>query len=346
MPESTPQREDLQPEVLLERRLEMRLEQLRSWLKKVLNTETIALTPASADASFRRYFRVPHAGTTRVVMDAPPAQENCEPFVRIAGLLDAAGVNVPQVLAQDMEQGFLLLTDLGRKTYLDVFKADASHKLADALFKDAIKALINWQLASHADVLPDYDASELLRELNLFPDWYLARHLQVELDEIQRAELDQVFEHIVARIQVQPKTFVHRDYMPRNLMHSDPNPGVLDFQDARYGPIAYDVLSLFKDAFISWPEEQVTLWAHHYWRGARASGLPVPSEFSEFQEAMDWIGVQRHLKVLGIFARISYRDGKPQYLQDAPRFLAYLQPVIARYPELAPLASILNAGQK
>lgn len=342
MPESTPQREDLRPE----RRPERRLEQLRSWLQKVLDVETIALTPASADASFRRYFRVQHAGTTRIVMDAPPAQENSEPFVRIAGLLSAAGVNVPQVLAQDLEQGFLLLTDLGRKTYLDVFKADASHKLADALFKDAITALINWQLASSAHVLPDYDASELLRELNLFPDWYLARHLQVELDKTQLAELDQVFEHIVARIQAHPKTFVHRDYMPRNLMHSAPNPGVLDFQDARYGSIAYDVLSLFKDAFISWPEEQVTLWAHHYWRCAQASGLPVPSEFAEFQEAMDWIGVQRHLKVLGIFARISYRDGKPQYLQDAPRFLAYLRPVIARYPELAPLASILNAGQK
>ncbi len=326
MPESAPQREDL------------RLEQLDTWLKKVLGSDEFSLAPASADASFRRYFRVRHADTTHIVMDAPPAQENSEPFVRIAGLLDEAGVNVPRIVAQDLAQGFLLLTDLGKQTYLDVLDTDN----ADTLFRDAIHALLEWQLASRAGVLPEYDAHELLRELQLFPDWFIARHLQVGLSAGERQALDAVFQRIVERALAQSRVYVHRDFMPRNLMRSQPNPGVLDFQDARFGPIAYDVLSLFKDAFISWPQAQVTEWTRYYWQSAHDRGLPVPSDFVQFQQDVDWIGVQRHLKVLGIFARIHHRDGKPQYLQDAPRFLAYLRPVVSDYPELAPLAQILD----
>lgn len=314
-----------------------RLSELQAWLSRQLPNPAYDLEPASADASFRRYFRVRHAGGTSVVMDAPPAQEDSTPFVKIAGLLADAGVHVPDILAQDLENGFLLLEDLGAQTYLDVLTPDN----AGQLFADAIDALVTWQTASQPGVLPDYDATELHRELQLFPDWYLLQHLQVTLDTAEKQALAGVFERIVERALAQAQVYVHRDYMPRNLMLSQPNPGVLDFQDARYGPIAYDVLCLFKDAFISWPDEQVRAWSQIYWNAARASALPVPGDFTQFQQDMDWIGVHRHLKVLGIFARIRYRDGKPQYLEDAPRFLSYLRPVLARYKELAPLAEIL-----
>lgn len=315
-----------------------RLNELRAWLTRTLQSADFDLAPASADASFRRYFRVSHGGATRVVMDAPPTQEDCTPFVRIAGLLAAAGVNAPSILAQELRKGFLLLEDLGTQTYLDVLTPDN----ADALFKDAINALLDWQAASHPGVLPDYDATVLQSELSLFPDWYLQRHLGVTLASAEQRDLGAVFDTIVARALAQARVYVHRDYMPRNLIFSCPNPGVLDFQDALYGPIAYDVLSLFKDAFISWPQEQINGWSWDYWRRARERGLPVPTEFSCFQEDLDWMGVHRHLKVLGIFARICHRDGKPHYLGDAPRFLSYLRPVLARYTELAPLADIVQ----
>lgn len=316
----------------------LRLAQLRAWLTQVLGSDTFSLAPASADASFRRYFRLTHAGVTRIVMDAPPPQEDCAPFVRIAGLLAQAGVNSPDILAQDLDNGFLLLEDLGAQTYLDVLTEDN----ADALFQDAIKALVDWQAASRAGVLPDYDATILQRELNLFPDWYLHQHLGVVLDATEQRSLRTVFNHIIERALAQPRVYVHRDYMPRNLMLSRPNPGVLDFQDALYGPVAYDVLSLFKDAFISWPQAKVDAWTQDYWRAACERAVPVPAEFSRFRQDVDWIGVHRHLKVLGIFARIRHRDGKPQYLEDAPRFLNYLRPVLARYTELAPLADIIQ----
>ena len=326
MPESTAEHADL------------RLAQIRIWLKDLLKSDDFSLAPASADASFRRYFRVSHAGSTNIVMDAPPAQEDSAPFVRIAGLFADANVHVPKVVAQDLERGFLLLTDLGRQTYLNVITPDN----ADALFKDAIQALLDWQCASRPNVLPEYDAPELLRELQLFPDWYIARHKQITLSSTEHQNLDRLFQIIIEKAQAQAQVYVHRDYMPRNLMLSKPNPGVLDFQDARYGPIAYDVLSLFKDAFISWPQERVSQWTEQYWQAARDRDLPVPVNFDDFQHDVDWIGVQRHLKVLGIFARIHHRDGKPQYLQDAPRFLNYLMPVVAKYPELAPLGDLLK----
>jgi N-acetylmuramate 1-kinase len=297
-----------------------------------------SLRPASADASFRRYFRVDTASGSVIVMDAPPDKEDSRAFVAIAAMLRAAGVNAPEVVAQDLENGLLLLTDLGATTYLDALNADN----ASQLFDDATDALILWQLATRPGVLPLYDETLLRRELALFPDWYVARHLQRTLDARQAKMLQDMFDRIVAANLAQPTVFVHRDYMPRNLMVSTPNPGVLDFQDAVIGPIAYDVASLFRDAFISWDEERVLDWTARYWEKARRAALPVPADFGAFWRDVEWMGLQRHLKVLGIFARINYRDGKPHYLADTPRFTAYVRHVARRYEELAPLARVFD----
>ena len=271
-------------------------------------------------------------------MDAPPEREDCRPFVRIAALMQAAGLNTPEVLAQDLERGFLLLTDLGTTTYLSALN-DAN---ADELFRDAVDALLKLQLASRAGVLPAYDEALLRRELDLFPDWYVARHLGVELNDEQRRTLAEMTALIVANNLAQPAVYVHRDYMPRNLMISKPNPGILDFQDAVFGPITYDVASLFKDAFVSWEEARVLDWTVRYWEKARRAGLPVNADFGEFYRDFEWMGLQRHLKVLGIFARINYRDGKPGYLKDTPRFVHYVRAVCERYPQLKPLARLLD----
>lgn len=249
-----------------------------------------------------------------------------------------AGIHVPQVLAADLDQGFLLLTDLGDTTYLNALNEDN----AAVLFSDAINALIAWQRASRPGVLPPYDRALLQREMDLFPDWYVGRHLGLTLSDAQRATLSRINNLLADSALAQPAVYVHRDYMPRNLMVSTPNPGVLDFQDAVYGPITYDVASLFRDAFISWPEERVIDWAARYWERARQAQLPVDADFGEFYRAFEWMGLQRHLKVLGIFARICYRDGKPAYLEDAPRFIAYVRAVCARYAALAPLAQLLD----
>jgi N-acetylmuramate 1-kinase len=320
-----------------------------AWLTRELGGATFSIAPASADASFRRYFRISgldgpagsHGGKTRIVMDAPPPQEDCRPFIRIAGLLADAGLNAPRIFAQDVERGFLLLSDLGHQTYLHAMNADGG-KSADTLFGDAIDALIRWQLASKPGVLPPYDEALLTRELNLFPDWYVAKHLQREMTGGQREVLQKMFARILASNLAQSAVYVHRDYMPRNLMISSPNPGVLDFQDAVYGPISYDVASLFKDAFISWDEERVLDWAIRYWQRARKAGLPVAPDFGAFYRDFEWMGLQRHLKVLGIFARINYRDGKPHYLADTPRFVAYVRAVCKRYDELAPLYNLMD----
>jgi len=311
---------------------------VQDWLSRQLGGRTFSLAPASADASFRRYFRVTLADATLIVMDAPPDHEDCRPFVRVAGLMAAAGLNVPAVLAQDLERGFLLLSDLGSTTYLAVLNDDN----ADGLFRDATDALIRWQLASRESVLPAYDEALLRRELDLFPDWYLRRHLGIEPDARQRQSLEMVFRLIVANNLAQPRTYVHRDYMPRNLMLTEPNPGVLDFQDAVYGPITYDVASLFKDAFISWDERRVLDWIIRYWERARKAGLPVKDDFGEFYSDCEWMGLQRHLKVLGIFARICHRDGKPAYVKDTPRFLGYVRAVCERYASLSPLLQLLD----
>jgi len=308
------------------------------WLSRALHGREFTLAPASADASFRRYFRITLPDSTLILMDAPPAQEDCRPFIQVAALMAEAGLHVPRIIAQDLAQGFLLMSDLGPTTYL----AALNEGNADGLFHDATAALIRWQLASREDVLPPYDEALLRRELELFPQWYLKRHLGVELDARQHQSLHAVFDLIIANNLAQPRTYVHRDYMPRNLMLSDPNPGVLDFQDAVYGPITYDLASLFKDAFLSWEESRVLDWTIRYWERARAAGLPVRGDFGEFYRDLEWMGLQRHLKVLGIFARIFHRDGKPAYVKDTPRFLGYVRAVAERYADLSGLLRLLD----
>jgi aminoglycoside/choline kinase family phosphotransferase len=320
-----------------------RLESLERWLADRFRDKDFALAPASADASFRRYFRVTFATgapRTLIAMDAPPEREDCRPFVHVAGLLANAGLHAPRVLDQDLAQGFLLLDDLGDTTYLATLQADRSR--ADGLFADAIDAIVKWQLASRPGELPPYDAALLRRELDLFPDWYVAKHLGVTLAPAQAATLERTFALVVASNLAQPKVYVHRDYMPRNLMVCDPNPGVLDFQDAVYGPIAYDVVCLFKDAFLSWEEERVLDWTIRYWEKARAARLPVDADFGAFFRDLEWMGLQRHLKVAGIFARLAHRDGKRAYLADTPRFIGYIRSVCRRYDALKPLALLLD----
>ncbi len=315
-----------------------RLEALDAWLGRTLGGREFTREPASADASFRRYFRVCSGDRTWVAMDAPPEREDCRPFVKVAGLMREAGVHVPEIVAQDLAQGFLLLSDLGRRTYLQAF--DGTNE--EALFRDATGALVDWQAASREGELPPYDEALLRRELALFPDWFVARHLGVTLDAAERESLEQVFRRILERNLAEPRVFVHRDFMPRNLMVSEPNPGVLDFQDAVHGPISYDIASLWRDAFVTWEEERVLDGTIRYWEAARKRGLPVRADFGEFWRDVEWMGLQRHLKVLGIFARIHYRDGKPGYLGDTPRFLAYVRHACARYGELRPLARLLD----
>jgi N-acetylmuramate 1-kinase len=312
---------------------------LERWLSRHVQGRRFSLAPASADASFRRYFRATlDDGRTYVAMDAPPDKEDCRAFLHVASLLRDAGVHAPQVHAQDLEHGFLLLSDLGARTYLDVINEEN----APRLFADAIEALVRWQLASRPGVLPPYDEALLRREMQLFPDWYVARHLRMQLTGTQAAMLEQVCRLLVESALAQPKVYVHRDYMPRNLMVSDPNPGVLDFQDAVFGPITYDPVSLMRDAFLSWEEGRVLDWTVRYWEKAKRAGLPVQQDFGEFWRAFEWMGLQRHLKVLGIFARINYRDGKPKYLQDTPRFIRYARDVGKRYAALAPLMRLLD----
>jgi N-acetylmuramate 1-kinase len=314
---------------------------LDAWVSGQMGRPLVGQT-ASADASFRRYFRYTLAEAdgerTLIAMDAPPPQEDCRPFVRIAGLLADAGVHVPHIIAQDLERGFLLLPDLGTRTWLAVL--DEGN--ADQRFSRAMDALIRIQRISQPNVLPVYDEALLRRELELFPEWFLRRHLGLDISPALRATLDSLFDLLVARALRQGQVYVHRDYMPRNLMDSDPDPGILDFQDAVYGPVSYDITSLFKDAFISWPEPRVLGWLEQYWQRARAAALPVPADFDTFLHDCDLMGAQRHLKVIGIFARICHRDGKPKYLEDVPRFVAYLRTVIGRRSELAPLGQLLD----
>jgi aminoglycoside/choline kinase family phosphotransferase len=323
--------------------IDARREALARFVGPALGAVPFVLAPASADASFRRYFRVTPATPafgerTLIAMDAPPPQEDCRPYVRIAALLQAAGVHAPRVLAQDLAQGFLLLTDLGDTTYLAAL--DAAN--APALYLDAIDALVCWQRASREGELPPYDAALLRRELDLFPDWYVARHLGRELDTAQRAVLELAFARIIDNNLAQPRVFVHRDYHSRNLMVSAPNPGVLDFQDAVFGPVTYDLVSLLRDAYIEWDEEREIDWAVRYWERARAAAVPVPADFGHFWRDFEWMGVQRQLKVLGIFARLKHRDGKDAYLADMPRVMRYLRRACGRYDELSPLARLLD----
>ena len=328
---------------------DVRLKLLENWLDQQLPglfakqgwgaVPAATLTSASSDASFRRYFRWQGAGRSLIVMDAPPPQEDCAPFVKVANLLAEAHLNVPQILAADLERGFLLLNDLGRQTYLDVINEGN----ADQFFADALQALLVFQQLPMTAPLPSYDDALLRRELQLFPEWYVQRHLGVEFSEQQQALWQRASQLLIDSALAQPKVLVHRDYMPRNLMLSEPNPGVLDFQDAVYGPVTYDVTCLFKDAFLSWPEARVRSWLEQYWQQAREAGVPVQPVLDDFLRASDLMGVQRHLKVIGIFARICHRDGKPKYLGDVPRFFSYIEAVLARRPELAELAELLGS---
>ena len=311
------------------------------------------LRPASADASFRRYLRLDSAeGGSAIVMDAPPDKENSEPFVRIAGLMREAGLRVPQVLAWDAPLGFLLLDDLGTKTMLDVIDA-ANPAANEGLYRDALAALLPWQQASRPGVLPPYDEAVLRRELQLFPDWYLVQHKGVALNDTQQQTLQKTFDLIVQRVLAMPTVYVHRDFMPRNLMvlhERGDTPatqlGVLDFQDALHGPVTYDIASLMRDAFLTWEEDFGIDITVRYWEQARKLGLmdfeDWHSDFGAFYRAVEWMGLQRHLKVAGIFARLTLRDGKPKYLADAPRFIAYIRATAHRYRELAPLLRLID----
>ena len=320
-------------------RRDSRREALERWLARELLGQRFTLTPASEDASFRRYFRATlDDGSSFVAMDAPPDKEDCRPFVHVARLLHEAGVHAPEVHAADLAAGFLLLSDLGTRTYL----AELNAGNADALMRDATEALLRWQRATRPNELPPYDEALLRRELNLFPEWYVGRHRGITLGAAQAQALEGIFAMLVKSALAQPTVYVHRDYMPRNLMMTEPNPGVLDFQDAVIGPITYDMVCLVRDAFISWDGERELDWSVRYWEKARAARLPVPADFAEFWRAFEWMGLQRHLKVLCIFARINYRDGKPKYLEDTPRFLRYARAVAERYRELAPLTRLLD----
>ena len=323
-----------------------RLNTLHDWLKALqpswqLDLDT--LTPASADASFRRYFRIESKKPdfrTLIIMDAPPQHEPLDDFIQVDLLLSAAGLNVPQILEQDIKNGFLLLNDLGSKTYL----AELNNDSADHLYKDATRALVQMQLASKPDILPNYDEALLQRELDLFPEWYLKKHLQIQLNELQEAQLKKSFELIIENNLAQAKVYVHRDYHSRNLMVTEKNnPGVIDFQDAVYGPITYDAASLWRDAYIAWPEERIIDWVIKFWEDGRKAGLPMPLDFGQFYRDFEWMGLQRHLKVLGIFARLFYRDGKDGYLKDIPLVLEYAIACANRYIELKPLARILES---
>ena len=346
---------------------DLRLDGLRVWLSQVLGDASISIAPASADASFRRYFRISfdeaavqsssrsllapklaqhldaHANTdgstaTLIAMDAPPPQEDCRPYVQVASLLIDAGVHAPSVLAQNLEDGFLLLTDLGTQTYLDALHPEP----AAQLIADASTALLRWQSASRPGVLPPYDRALLQRELELFPTWYVERHLGIDLTVEQRKTLDSAFAQILANNLDQPCVYVHRDFHSRNLMVSSPNPGVLDFQDAVYGPITYDLVSLLRDAYVDWDEAAQIDYAVRYWEQARRARLPVAADFADFWRDFEWMGVQRQLKVLGIFARLQHRDGKDGYLKDMPRVMGYLRSACDRYRALGPLLGLLD----
>jgi aminoglycoside/choline kinase family phosphotransferase len=308
-----------------------------AWTRATLRDDDATPVRASMDAGFRSYWRVASHGGSRIVMDSPPDQEDVRPWLRVRDLLESGGVRVPRVLAQDADAGFLLLEDLGADTYLHIIDGDN----ADALFDAAVTQLLRLQAIAPPAGLPAFDQALLARELRLFDEWFCGRHLGLALDCGDMDTLDGAYRVLIDAAQAQPQVLVHRDFMPRNLMPASDGPAVLDFQDAVRGPIAYDALSLFKDAFLSWPEERVDAWLDRYHARAAEAGLPVPA-LARFRRDADLIGVQRHLKIIGIFARLNHRDGKPKYLADVPRFFAYLDAVLPKYPELAGLQGFIE----
>jgi aminoglycoside/choline kinase family phosphotransferase len=323
-----------------------RLAQLTSWLDTLGLVQVDSRRPASSDASFRRYFRLDvlpamqdKLGPTLIAMDAPPERENVPAFIHVAGLLLEAGVNVPAIVARDVPNGFLLLSDLGTTTYLQRLDADN----AAFMYSDAVDALIKFQLSSQPGVLPDFDRAFVLREMNLFPEWFVDKHLGVSMNAEQKAQLDAVFETITSNVLAQQQVYMHRDYHSRNLMFMDSNnPGVLDFQDAVFGPVTYDLASLLRDAYIQWDEEIVLDWVVRYWQSAKKVGLPVNPDIDAFYRDFEFMALQRHLKILGIFCRLNYRDGKSIYMGDLPTVLDYVRKTANRYAALKPLVRLLD----
>jgi N-acetylmuramate 1-kinase len=328
-----------------------RLMQLQEWVRTALHRSDLQVEVASADASFRRYFRVlTPAGeatpATWIVMDAPPDKEDVAPYLRVADMLVRAGVNAPRVVARNLQQGYLLLSDLGNRTYLSELQ-QSSPERSDELYGDALKALLQMQRGCqpHVGSLPPYDATLLHREMQLFPDWFMTQHLQLEMDSATRAQLDAAFGVLSAAALAQPRVFVHRDYHSRNLMvtgegYGD-NPGVLDFQDAVHGPVTYDLVSLLRDCYIAWPLERVHKWVRQFRDAAQAAGFDCAPSYEDFLRWFDLMGVQRHLKAVGIFARLCHRDGKRGYLNDIPRTLDYIRQIVPRYAELDALGQVL-----
>jgi N-acetylmuramate 1-kinase len=320
---------------------DQRLAALSQWAAQVLQSPHCTVSPASADASFRRYFRTRTPdGKSFIVMDAPPDKEDCGPYMRIAQALRALGLNAPEILAQDLTRGFLLISDLGERLYL----GSLNESTVESLYGDAMQALLRLQLGSRRLAwLPPYDAPLLRREMELFREWYLGRHLGISLTPSQQATLDSIFESLTAEALAQPQGAVHRDYHSRNLMVIPAhNPGILDFQDAVYGPVTYDLVSLLRDCYIAWERDRVEGWVRRYYTQARGMGVSVGTQEGQFLRWFDWMGVQRHLKATGIFARLNHRDGKPGYLKDIPRTLAYVADVAGRYPALAALQELLH----
>jgi aminoglycoside/choline kinase family phosphotransferase len=318
-----------------------RLADLTQWVRGDLGFSGSSIAPASVDASFRRYFRITRHADSYIVMDAPPEKEDLAPFLKVAKILAGLDLNVPIVLARDVSRGFLLLSDLGSRQYLDELTSEVA---ADRLYDDALEALKTMQLAQGhiSRDLPPYDRSLLLREMELMPQWFLARHLGMSVSEAELAMLARLFETLVRAAEEQPAVFVHRDYHSRNLLLSaENNPGILDFQDAVWGPITYDLASLLKDCYVAWPPARVRAWALGYREQLLAAGVALPADADQFMRWFDLIGLQRHIKVLGIFARLYYRDGKPQYLKDLPRVLQYAKDAAAGYAETAQFADFL-----
>jgi aminoglycoside/choline kinase family phosphotransferase len=316
--------------------------QITEWLNNILKNQEYTIKPASSDASFRRYFRIVSSNQSYILMDAPTEKENSKPFVDIANVLFNAGLNVPKIHKADLKKGFLLLSDLGNKTYLD----ELNQQNASLLYRDAYLALIKIQKNADTQSLKPYNDSLLMKELSLFPDWYLKLHKSYEMNDSEKNILGLTFDLLIKNINSHTQVFVHRDFHSRNLMFCNgdlgENPGILDFQDAVKGSIVYDLVSLFKDAYIVWNEEEIMDWLIRYWEKAKQNKLKVQDDFAEFYRDFEWMGVQRHLKVLGIFARLNYRDHKANYLSDLPAVENYLRRACERYKDLHPLLKLMN----
>ena len=316
--------------------------QITEWLNNILKNQEYTIKPASSDASFRRYFRIVSSNQSYILMDAPPEKENSKPFVEIANVLFNAGLNVPKIHKADFKKGFLLLSDLGNKTYLD----ELNQQNASLLYRDAYLALIKIQKNADTQSLKPYNDSLLMKELSLFPDWYLKLHKSYQMNDSEKNILGLTFDLLIKNINSHTQVFVHRDFHSRNLIFCNgdlgENPGILDFQDAVKGSIVYDLVSLFKDAYIVWKEEEIMDWLIRYWEKAKQNKLKVQDDFAEFYRDFEWMGVQRHLKVLGIFARLNYRDHKANYLSDLPAVENYLRRACERYKDLHPLLKLMN----